>query len=456
MPKPGYRTAPVPSEDLPKGIPYIIGNEAAERFSFYGMKAILFVFMTEYLVNKTGDRDVMSGPEATMWIHVFVMVTYLTPLFGALISDIFLGKYKTIVSLSLVYCLGHAALAIDETRTGLLIGLGLIALGAGGIKPCVSAHVGDQFGAKNARFLPRTFSWFYFSINFGATISSFLTPVLLHQYGPAVAFGVPGILMAIATLVFWMGRHKFVHIPPGGTSFVKEAFSGTGLNAMRHLFVLYLFVAVFWSLFDQTGSTWVQQANSMNRDISLFGLSFTLLSSQIQAANPFFILVLIPTFSYLLYPAISKFWPLTALRKIGIGLFLAAVPFLICAFVQMRIDAGQNPSILWQVFAYITLTAAEVFVSITALEFAYTQAPKKMKSWIMTFYLVSVAIGNGFTALVNFVIQNPDGTSKLEGPSYFLFFVAIIGIAAIIFVFVARNYKEQHYLQDEAEETTAS
>ena len=86
------------------------------------------------------------------------------------------------------------------------LGLALIALGAGGIKPCVSAHVGDQFGKQNKHLITKVFGWFYFSINFGSTVSMPLTPWLLEHYGPGWAFGVPGILMAIATFVFWLGR----------------------------------------------------------------------------------------------------------------------------------------------------------------------------------------------------------------------------------------------------------
>src|SRR5690606_20028323 len=131
---------------------------------------------------------------------------------GALLADVFWGKYKTILTLSIVYCLGHLALALDETRLGLSVGLGLIAIGSGGIKPCVSAHVGDQFGKKNFHLVSKIFSWFYFSINFGSFISTLMTPWLLRNYGPHWAFGVPGGLMLIATIVFWMGRKRFVHI----------------------------------------------------------------------------------------------------------------------------------------------------------------------------------------------------------------------------------------------------
>ena len=144
----------------------------------------------------------------------------LLPILGALVSDAFLGKFRTIMVLSIVYCLGHLTLAIDDTRAGLGLGLALIAVGSGGIKPCVSAHVGDQFGRSNAHLLPKVFGWFYFSINVGALASILLAEPLLHRFGPSVAFGVPGVLMAIATIVFWMGRNEFVHIPPGGIAFL--------------------------------------------------------------------------------------------------------------------------------------------------------------------------------------------------------------------------------------------
>ena len=209
-----YLTSPKKSTYMPKGIPYIIGNELAERFSFYGMKAILIVFMTQYLMDSNGNPDLMNKTDATFWYHIFTTAVYFTPILGAIISDAFLGKYKTILLLSIIYCLGHFTLAIDETRLGLLIGLSLISIGVGGIKPCVSAHVGDQFGKTNSHLLEKVFSWFYLSINVGAAISSLLTPILLNKYGPYIAFGIPGILMLIATVLFWMGRNVFVHIPP--------------------------------------------------------------------------------------------------------------------------------------------------------------------------------------------------------------------------------------------------
>ena len=406
-----YLTAPIPSKKMPGGIPYIIGNEAAERFSFYGMKGILVVFMTTYLFLQSGSlaTEPMRDAEAMAKYHFFTSAVYFTPIFGALIADIFLGKYLTIIILSLVYCLGHGVLALMGIHESidpalmLFVGLGLIAIGSGGIKPCVSAHVGDQFGKTNQNLLNKIYNIFYMSINLGAFLSTLMTPWFLEWFGAHLAFGVPGVLMLIATFMFWCGRKKFIHVPPGGMKWFKETFSWVGISAVLKLGIIYIFVAVFWALFDQTGSSWILQAEDLDRN----WLGVTWLSSQIQAVNPIMILIYVPVFIFLIYPAVNKVFTLTPIRKISIGLFVMVIGFAIVAFLQASIDAGHQPSIGWQVLAYAILTASEVMVSITCLEFSYTQAPRTMKSVVMALFLMSVSLGNIFTGGVNYFILVP-------------------------------------------------
>ncbi len=442
MTRPKHLTVSVDTDRMPSCVPYIIGNEAAERFSFYGMRTILVVFMTQFLMNRSHQLDVMTEEQAKVWFHLFIFGVYFLPLFGAVLADAFLGKYRTIIGLSIVYCLGHLSLALDDTRAGLAVGLVLIAVGAGGIKPCVSANVGDQFGARNRHLLPAVFGWFYFSINFGSFFSTLLTPWLLDRCGPRVAFGVPGVLMFIATVVFWLGRHQYVRVPPAGWGFAREVFSREGWLTVARLAPIYLTVVIFWSLWDQTGSAWVLQAQKMN----LHWLGFDWRAAQVQAANPILILVLIPLCSYVLYPAMDRVFKLTPLRKIGIGLFLTVPAFLITALIETKIAAGQQPSIVWQFAAFVVISLAEIMVSITCLEFSYTQSPPKLKSLIMSLYLLSIAGGNLFTSLVNAVIQNPDGTARLQGAAYYNFFAAIMAVTAVAFIFVAAAYRERNYL----------
>ena len=478
-----YRTAPLKTDRMPPGIPFIIGNEAAERFSYYGNQSILVIFMTKYLLDAHGQPDHMTDAQADAWYHTYVSLAYFLPVLGAFLADALLGKYRTVLMLSIVYCFGHFTLALNDTRLGLMLGLGLIALGAGGIKPCVSAIVGDQFGTMNKHLLPRVYNWFYFSINAGSAFSTILIPELLDRSGSRLAFGTPGIFMVLATIIFWLGRKRFVHIPPqgvkryfqeffnyqkfiasraeakergwarviAGLKRIRDALQRENLKALGNLLMLMPFAAMFWALWQQNFSSWVLQADKMDRHF----LGHEWLASQIQTVNPIFILVMLPLFSYVIYPAIHRVWRLTPLRKFGLGLFTVVFSFLIAAWIQMRIDAGGHPKIIWQIVGFLVLTAAEVMVSVTHLEFAYTQAPKAMKSLVMCTYLCSIALGNVFTAAVNFFIQNPDGSVKLAGASYFFFFAGVMFATAVLFVFAAQFYRGRTYIQDEAESQPA-
>jgi POT family proton-dependent oligopeptide transporter len=441
----GYLTTPVKTARMPPGIPYIVANEAAERFSFYGMNAILTAFMAHNLLDANGKAAPMSGSDAVAYSSLFVSAVYFTPFLGAVVSDAFLGKFRTVVILSIVYCFGHLALALNATRAGLLAGLSLIALGAGGIKPCVSSNVGDQFGAANQHLMARVFGWFYFAINFGAFLSQLTIPVLLQNYGPHVAFGVPGILMLAATIIFWLGRRKFVHVPPSGNTLLRDAASREGRGILGRLAVLYIFFAVFWSLYYQTTSAWVLQADKMDRH----WLGHDWLSSQLQAINSILILVFIPLFSYVIYPAAGRLFTLTPLRKISIGFFLTVPSFWITAWVEKQISQGMHPGIFWQFLAYVFITAAEILVSITGLEFSYTQAPRKMKSLVMALYFGSITLGTFFTYLVN-KLNAHGGKLYLEGADYYLFFTWLMLAASVLFIFVALKFKTQTIIQEQS------
>jgi len=543
-----YREAPQNTEGMPPGIPYIIGNEAAERFSFYGMKTILTVFMTKHLLDAAGNPDPMADEEAKAVYHLFTAGAYFFPMIGAIISDVLWGKYRTILLISLMYCFGHGMLALMDVgpvigswgmRPFLYAGLLLIAIGAGGIKPCVSAHVGDQFGPSNKHLLTKVFNWFYFSINLGSAISTFLTPILLVKYGPWAAFGLPGALMALATFMFWLGRNKFVHVPPSGWKrFREETLSSDGLRALKNLTPLFLvFVPLFWAIFDQTGSAWVLQAESMNRQF----LGTTWLESQVQVVNPVLILTLIPLFTYLIYPAMGVVFDPTPLRKVGIGLVLTAAAFGISGLIEEAIEQRQEgpaselwtalmdsnarpdstasllritnlggvelsesqmtiaegnlqqiwisvkeqlkqpaklrdvvrgakaigweqeqispftaemPNIGWQFLAYLVLTSAEILVSIVCLEFAYTQSPPRMKSFIMGVYFLGVSLGNIYVSGVNTIMdqtRDASGQTFLDGPTYYYAFAGATLVATVGYIVFAMRYKGETFIHGNQE-----
>jgi POT family proton-dependent oligopeptide transporter len=252
--------------------------------------------------------------------------------------------------------------------------------------------------------------------------------------------------MVIALLAYWMGRNRLVHIPPSGKIDWFKTVDREGAVTLGKLCIIFVYVAMFFALFYQSQSSWVLQAQNMK----LRWLWINWRPAQMQAANPFLVMILIPAFSYLIYPALNRLWAMTPLRRIGIGMFLTAGSFLVPIWIETQIASGGQPSIGWQFFAYIFLTGAEVMVSVTALEFAYTQAPNKMKSLVQSINLLSIALGNIFSAIVNQVISNPDGTSKLPGASYYWFFMISMLVTSVLFIPIALWYKQKEYIQDEA------
>ncbi|MBN8261520.1 MAG: MFS transporter [Xanthomonadales bacterium] len=203
-----------PNARLPRQIPYIIGNEACERFSFYGMRNILVQFLVSSVILAYVPEAERQSVAKDVF-HSFVIGVYFFPLLGGWLSDRYFGKYNTVLWFSLIYCAGHACLALFEGhRTGFYTGLFLIALGSGGIKPLVVSFCGDQFTTANKHLAKIVFDAFYWTINFGSFFASLLMPLFLRNFGPAVAFGIPGVLMFIATFIFWLGRRQYVRVPP--------------------------------------------------------------------------------------------------------------------------------------------------------------------------------------------------------------------------------------------------
>ncbi|MDH1472402.1 POT family MFS transporter [Shewanella sp. GD03713] len=513
-------TTPADAPKWPRQIPYIIASEACERFSFYGMRNILTPFlMTALLLSIPED---LRGAVAKDVFHSFVIGVYFFPLLGGWIADRFFGKYNTILWLSLLYCLGHAFLAIFEHSVqGFYTGLFLIALGSGGIKPLVSSFMGDQFDQSNKSLAQKAFDMFYFTINFGSFFASLSMPLLLKNFGAAVAFGIPGVLMFIATVFFWLGRKRYVHMPPepkdphgflpvirsalltkvegkaniglvlaliGGVSaayalvniptlgivaglcsamVLLMGFVGLGaslqlerargihpdaavdgVRSVLRILVLFALVTPFWSLFDQKASTWILQANDMVKP-SWFE------PAMMQALNPLLVMLLIPFNNFVLYPAIERMGvKLTALRKMGAGIAITGLSWIVVGTIQLMMDGGSALSIFWQILPYALLTFGEVLVSATGLEFAYSQAPKAMKGTIMSFWTLSVTVGNLWVLLANVSVKSPAVTEQIvqTGMSVtafqMFFFAGFAILAAVIFALYARSYQMQdHYRQ---------
>lgn len=541
----GYRTTPDQvTTAWPPGIPYIVGNEACERFSFYGMKAILYAHLTTLYV-LAGQLDETAKDLATSTTHLFNAGVYALPMIGAIMADRLLGKYKTILYVSIIYCAGHGVLAfVDSVESAqqklniMYLGLALIAIGSGGIKPCVSANVGDQFGKGNWFRVRTIFQIFYFSVNFGSFFSTLSIPLVRKHYGAGVAFAIPGILMFLATVIFWLGRKKFVHVPakPGGKlglldtvssaclflavghlfftkdqpwwliSLVSAAFLAAGLLlfslrqrlapdngflaimfytinqwfvgqqperdigsdedkqprwarsrfwapaveryglqategpvAVLKIISVFFLISVFWALFDQHASSWIRQAAMM--DLTLWG-SQTVEATQVPSLNPLMVMVLIPLMNLVFAGCDRIGIPTPPLARITVGMMIASLSFVAVALIQIAIDTQGKGTVwfAWQIIPYLLITVAEVMVAITALEFAYTQAPPAMKSTIMSFLNLTVSLGNVLVALLA-------GLGGLSLVNFFWTFAGLMAAAAVIFGIRGYFYVQKDYTQ---------
>lgn len=358
----------------PRSVAFIIGTEFCERFSYYGMKAIL----TLYLHNELR----YSEDDSTVIYHVWSMLCYFTPILGAIIADTFLGRFRTIFYISIVYVLGNAVLSVSavppvfpelSTKIGIsLTGLFLIALGTGGIKPCVSAFGGDQFVLpQQERQLTQFFSIFYFSINAGSLISTYVTPILrdnIHCFGNdcySLAFGIPAILMLIALIMFLAGHSLYTLKPPEGNILIrvgscimhalgrkikskesKEHWLDhaedkydkdliSDVKILVKILLLYIPLPFFWALFDQQGSRWTFQATRMDGQIG----SWTLKPDQMQVVNPLFILLFIPVFDTFVYPLLARCNLLKRqLPRMFTGGILAGVAFLVSGCLELKLE----------------------------------------------------------------------------------------------------------------------
>jgi proton-dependent oligopeptide transporter, POT family len=409
----------------PRQIKFIIGNEICERFSYYGMVGILELYMA--------DRLKMGGTQATEVLHLFGTAVYFLPLLGGWIADRWLGRYWTILSISLFYCLGHGTLAAFEgSKAGLFAGLTLIAIGAGGIKPCVSAFVGDQFGAHQEHLLTKIYGWFYWSINLGSAAAFFIVPWVHVKAGYAWAFGIPGIAMALATLIFWLGRKEYVRQPPSSQTPRSVGEKVQDRWTLFRIGVVFFPISMFWALYNQVYSNWVLQGRQMT--------PFHVLNGEtMQGAGAVLVMIWTPILTLVLYPLAERFGcrP-TPLRRMALGMLFGAVAFVISGLIQARMDRGQTISILWQLAPYVVLEAGEVLVSATALEFAFEQAPQRLKSVVMSMWLVTISAGNFFIAVFTGLNEH---FLQARGAAQIYLYAGMLFVVAGIFMVCAKWFR---------------
>lgn len=390
---------PKPLSQYPKGAFFCLGNEVAERFSYYSLKAIFVVYLMT--VHKLEDY------QAAFYYHMFVAVAYFSPLVGSFMADGALGVFRVIIIINTLYCMGQVILVVgamlhvsDKQAVYVeLVGFFVIAFGIGGIKPCISAFNSDQFPLTMTTERRRFGSIFYCSVTLTALIAEFVAPLLsrVNCFNQdtcyPLAFGVPGSFVFIAFFIFLCGI-KYYRRPDYKDTTLCQVINcvcyAIGKNCCKcprmdcldvankkygeqlvndvksllHIFLLFIPSIFFWALFDQQGSTWVQQASNM--DGHFFG-RFHLFPDQTELLNPLFMLILIPLFVYIIYPIVWKYDCLVRpLRRMGYGCFLATLSFVTAGLIQFYMI---NPTLVQLPIAhhyrYAIINFRECDISIT-------------------------------------------------------------------------------------------
>lgn len=368
----------------PIGFWFFFWGELAERCSYYGMRAIL----TLYLIDQLG----LTRPSAIKVMHFFMAGCYLLPLAGGYIADRFLGKYWTIVGFSIPYIVGQAILGI-ENKIVLGISLSLLAMGSGVIKPNISTLMGltyDQQRPGQEKLRSDAFAMFYFAINLGAALSSFAMPRIRSQWNYQVAFLFPAGLMAVAFLIFAAGK-RFYAVEQVGVAAKNPTDRAEQKAVLRRLMGIFAVVIFFWSIFDQSASTWTLFAKD-HLNLKMFGVEFN--PDELQAFNPLLIIILLPP--------VTLFWKFLAARglelrptdKMMVGFLLTTLTMGIMAAAGFLTSPEHKVTALWEIAAYVVITIAEICISVVGLELAFTAAPKNMKSFVTACWLVTVFIAN--------------------------------------------------------------
>jgi POT family proton-dependent oligopeptide transporter len=427
----------------PIGFWFIFWGEFAERASFYGMKALLVLYMIDML----GYSDANSSTVASY----FTAACYVLPIIGGYVADRWLGKFKTIIYFAIPYIMGHIVLGTWDNNVGLYVALALLAGGSGTIKPNISTLMGMMYEAQGkGHLLSQAFSWFYMGINIGAASSMMILPFIRNSYGYGAAFMAPTILMVLSLGVFYLGkRHYPVEDAKARAKMERTPEQKAEVRAtLVRLSGLFLLIIFFWSVFDQAYSTWTLFARDhllldsqalMNTINLIPGVNIdSIPADAIQSLNPLLILLFTPFFVWLWRKTDEgERRLLTSQQKMLIGFVLVIISMAILSLAGFMAGEGRV-SILWEFFAYVAMTCAELCISVIGLQLAFEEAPDHMKSVITGIFLATVAAGNFINGSI--FVRLYDTT--FSPGEYFALMAVVILVVTIIFYFVGKRFDQ--------------
>ncbi len=395
----------------PKGLYLLFTVEMWERFSYYGMRALLVLYLTaQFLSGGLG----FSAQSASLVYGVFTGLVYFTPLIGGYIADNYIGQRKSIVIGSLLMIAGHLSLASVQALPALYIGLALLILGNGMFKPNISVMVGGLYPDGDSR-RDSAFTIFYMGINLGSFFAPLLTGWLAVNYGFRYGFLAAATGLAIGLVCYLslgkrlLGNVGMVASGRAGLNghYIKNSeLTADEKNRIKAIVILTMFAIAFFAGYEQAGSS-MTLFTEKYLDRNAFG--FEVPTAWFQSINPLMILILAPLLSTFWGWLDSRGRGISIPRKMGHGLILLGLGFnvLIFAILSRGGDVNELPdtsvkSPMWfMIAAYFLHTVGELCLSPIGLSMVSRLAPVKYASLFMGVWLVSSAVANFFAGYLS-------------------------------------------------------
>lgn len=421
----------------PVGLYYLFFTEMWERFSYYGMRALLVYYMMKQLS--------FSQEKASSIYGLYTGLIYFTPLFGGILADRYLGQRKSVFLGGIVMAIGHFLMAFQSMFYPAML---FLILGCGAFKPNISTQVGNLYEPGDPR-KDRAFSIFYMGINLGAFFSPLVCGTLGEVYGWHWGFGAAGVGMLLGLVIYTLGQK---HLAPdrimqqaaGTMRPAEERLTDSEWSRICMLVALILFTVVFWAVYEQQGNTLALWADTSTNRV-FFGWEMP--ASLVQSINPMLIFILIPIINLVWSAQAKRGTEPSSSTKLAVGCILVGVSFLVMLPAARIVSGGAKASILWIASCIAVQTVGEIYLSPVGLSLVTKLAPARMVSMFMGVWFLASFLGNYLAGLLGTFWE------KMPKEAFFTM-LAVIGVAAgVSMLLVIKPFKHIIGSEENAEET---
>ena len=421
--------------DHPEGLLILFFTEMWERFSYYGMRAILVL----YLVSETQSENPGLGwtnAEAIKLYGWYTALVYLACVPGGMIADKFISSQKAVFWGGILLCIGHLSLAIENIYF-FYSGLLFIILGVGLLKPSISALVGSLY-KKNDIKRDQGFTIFYIGINIGAFFASLVVGYVGEVFGWHYGFSLAGIGMILGQTVFLLGQKKIRQTKRKKKSISFEKLKDFEIDRIKLIILSSIILIIFWASFEQAGGLMnIFAYQKTDRFIQL--INFEIPASWFQSINPLMIILFGFKVSSLWYFLEKKKLINSSILKISVGIIIMGLGFIFMFFASIQFENEGRSSMYWLILAYLFHTIGELCASPVILSYITKLSPKRIVSSIMGFYFAAIGIGNKLAGSIG------QYSEKLGEKYVFLGITLIcISVGLIVIIFYRKLSKFSH------------